>query len=44
MKEYPKWLHFEGKPSVLVNDAEEEKAVLGKTEPKAPKAKKEASE
>jgi hypothetical protein len=26
--EYPKWLHFAGKPSVIVNDREEEKAAL----------------
>ncbi len=43
MKEYPKWMHFEGKPSVLVNSADEEKAVLAKAEPKKA-GKKDASE
>lgn len=27
-QEYPKWLHFPDSPSVLVNDAEEESAVM----------------
>lgn len=27
--EFPKWLHFSGKPSVLVDSTEEERRVLG---------------
>lgn len=41
MKEYPKWLHFEGKPSVLVNDAAEEKAALAKAVAKGKKTESE---
>ena len=29
--EFPKWLHFNGKPSVLVHDAEEEAKIFGET-------------
>jgi hypothetical protein len=41
-EEYPKWLHFDGEPSVLVQDEDEETAVLAAREPAppAPKAKK----
>lgn len=31
-QEYPKWLHFEGEPSVLVGSLAEEEAVLGARE------------
>lgn len=41
-QEYPKWLHFEGKPSVRVLSRVEEDAVLGGSadhkSPKPPKA------
>ena len=32
-QEYPKWLHFEGEPSVLVQDADEEAAALAERAP-----------
>lgn len=35
--EYPKWLHFEGEPSVLVRDADDETEALAAREPAAEK-------
>lgn len=37
--EFPKWLHFDGEPSVLVQDAEEEAAILAAREPADPEPK-----
>lgn len=31
--EYPKWIHFDRKPSVLVQNADEENALVAKSKP-----------